>query len=291
VNKLDSGTKISLTVLTWRAPKTLQSSLSSIKELLPFFDELILVCQESDPREMTIGANFGFRIIALEKNIGIQGGMKECFESARNELILFYENDLVLNQSVDKAKSLLTEAAAKLQKQEIDFVKFRFLPGNQNAKGKYFSKYWRVNNNKVRRRISGYLRFQKANRSLGTAIQYIWQKSLDAPGFNRISENFFQTTTQYGKWENRAVLTSKAYFRKLLKFAEANPSSRIVNGSPDLEHPLNCKKNRKWLIKQKSSFLIAVPGLFGHRRHDRAAIDEKWDMVDPVDEGGEVEVS
>ena len=86
-------------------------------------------------------------------------------------------------------------------------------------------------------------------------------------------------------------MTTKTFFRELINYAELHPTSRTVNGTPDLEHPLNCKKNRAWFKSLDAKMLVAIPGIFGHRRYDRAAKDEKWNMVDPKDEGGPVEIS
>lgn len=67
-------------------------------------------------------------------------------------------------------------------------------------------------------------------------------------------------------WSNRAPLYPRRWFlEEIMPFAEANPSSRTVNGNQDLEKELNC---RWW---QKRSYRIGVcdHGIFAHNRLDR----------------------
>lgn len=288
---MNSAPKITLAVLTWKAPKTLESSLESISSLLPIFAEKILVCQESDPREIEIGNKYGFRVIALEKNVGIQNGMKHCFEEAANSIVLFYENDLNLRVDPAVATRVIYKGAEALAGSEVDFVKLRYLPGNKTTKGKLFDKYWTITGGKLKKKLPAYLRPKKADLLLSGALLYLTEHNVSAPGFNPRHEDFLLSTTALNKWENRAVLTTKKFFNILIDFAENNPTARTVNGTPDLEHPLNCKQNRKWFLSLEAKLLIAVPGVFGHRRYDRSEDDEKWGMVDPADDGGDVSIS
>lgn len=278
-------------MLTWKAPRTLESSLESISSILPVFSEKILVCQESDPREIEIGKKYGFRVVALQKNVGIQNGMKRCFQEAVNSTVLFYENDLNLRVDPEIAARIIHNGAEALAKSQVDFVKLRYLPGNKTIKGKLFDKYWTINGGKLKKRLLAYLRPKKADLLLSGALLYLSENNVSAPGFTPYDDDFLLSTSAMNKWENRAVLTTKEFFDKLIDFAENNPTARTVNGTPDLEHPLNCKQNRKWFLTLEAKLLIAVPGVFGHRRYDRSVDDEKWEMVCPADDGGDVSVS
>ena len=282
---------ITLTILTWKAPKTLQSSLESLEPLFDTFSDRVLICQESDHREISIGKRFGFRIIELPENVGIQNGIKTCFESAQTELVLFLENDLQLRQEPIKAKRMLATASEYLNSSKCDFVKFRFLPERRTNCGARFDKFWKLSGRQIKRRFLGYLRFKRANWELSTSVKLMDEKSAYPKGFKRISDDFILSSTKYNKWENLGLFSTKTFMSKVFDFAESNPTTRSINGKPDLEHPLNCKANRYWLMGNEFKLLISTPGLFGHRRHDRSAEDEKWQMVDPLDEGGEVEIS
>lgn len=283
--------KITLAILTWKAPKTLQASLESIEQLLPIFNEKILICQESDPREIIIGKQFGFDTIALKDNIGIQNGMKCCFESSKNELVLFYENDLNLRTTTQEAKEVIQEAATAIEREEVAFAKLRYLYGNTSLKSKNFEAYWKIKEGILKKRILSYFRPNKAAAVLSTSIPHLHSQGITPTGYEKFSENFLLGSSVSNKWENLAVMTTKTFFSGLINFAESNPTSRSINGSPDLEHPLNCRKNRSWYKSLDAKVLIAIPGLFGHRRYDRTENDEKWDMVDPKDEGGCVDIS
>lgn len=282
---------ITLAVLTWKAPKSLRSCLESVEPILHLFDDKLLVCQEGDPREIQIGEEFGFRTVKLEHNVGIQEGISKCFTSAKTEIVLFLENDLQLRVSPEDATRYLSFAVKNLNAAECDFVKLRFLPERRSSTSKAFHRYWRINSSEITRRFMGALRPKKANWELSTSTRIMYEKSLLAEGFQRINQDFLKSTTKYNKWENLGLLTTKKLIHRLVTFANQHPTSRSVNGKPDLEHPLNCSNNRDWLMNQELKLLICTPGMFGHRRYDRAEEDEKWQMVDPLDEGGEVEVS
>ena len=286
-----SKSKVSLAVLTWKSPKTLHACLTSIAPIFDFFDERLIVCQESDPREIEIAEEFGMRIVATKTNLGIQGGLKKCFEEARNELVFFCENDLQLSVPVKRAVTTLSFAADYMMTNDAKCTYLRYLPQSAERRAKDFHKFWRVEGNIVKPRLKARLRPRTARFKLGKASPYIHQERLSCHGFETVSEDFLLTDSSCHPHENRALLAKRSYISTLIDFAEANSTSRQVNGSPDLEHPLNCRQNRDWFINQKFQTLIAVPGVFGHRRYDRDAQDDKWHMVNPVDDGGEVVVS
>jgi len=255
------------------------------------FEEKVLVCQESDPREIAIGESYGFRVIRLPENVGIQDGIKTCFESSSNEQVLFLENDLQLRGDPKSAIRILSEASIHIQTGTCHFAKFRYLPERRAQKSKAFDTYWQIRGNRIVRRLLGYMRRSKANWELSTSIRLMHDIDALPDGFSKISDDFILSTTKFNKWENLGLLTTRSFIKNLIEFAEENPTKRSINGKPDLEHPLNCRQNRDWLMSQQFRVIISTPGLFGHRRYDRAEEDEKWSMVDPHDEGGDVEIS
>lgn len=283
--------KATLAVLTWKSPKTLAACLASIEPLFDFFDERLIVCQEGDPQELKIAESFGMRVIAPEENLGIQGGIKKCFEAARNELVFFCENDLQLRVPKEEAVKIMQFSAEYMDSSEAQCTFLRYRPESADRRIHDFNKYWRIKDGRVTKKLRAYLRPSVASFSLGKAVYFIHKDALDCANFQAIKPGFLLTDSSCIPHENLALFAKKSYVNQLIEFAEANPTNRKVNGSPDLEHPINSRKNRHWFIDNKFKILISCPGVFGHRRYDRHADDEKWNMVNPLDEGGEVVIS
>ena len=279
--------KISLAILTWKAPKTLQHTLQNLEPLLDLFNEKIVICQESDPDEIALAERYGFKPIALETNVGIQYGMKQAFESCSNEQVLFMENDLVLKVSREEAISTIKAISNALTDGSAEFAKLRYLPESTK---KSFKRYWRCIDGRPTRRFMGYLRYRIANFMASDVLHLGVAPGLKTEYLTDVGNGLYATTSEFSKWENRAVLAKRSFFLDtLIPFAESHPTSRNVNGMPDLEHRINSRANRSWWQNAKFRHLIASPGLFGHRRLDRYAKDDKWQTVDPIDDGGPVE--
>lgn len=280
--------KTSLAILTWKAPKTLQHTLQNLEPILDLFDEKIIVCQESDPEEIALARQYGFKAVAVETNVGIQNGMKMAFESCSNELVLFLENDLVLKESREGAKNILTAISNALAEGRAEFAKLRYLP---ESRKKSFTRYWHAVNGYPKRRLLGYLRYRTANLMASDVLHLNLAPDVKSEYLTDIGNGLYATTSEFSKWENLGVFAKRSFFLEaLIPFAEAHPTSRNVNGKPDLEHRINSRTNRWWWRSSKFKHLIAAPGVFGHRRLDRYAEDDKWHTVDPADEGGPVEM-
>jgi len=280
--------KTSLAMLTWKAPKTLQHTLQNLEPILDFFDEKIIVCQENDPEEIALARQYGFMAVPLDTNVGIQHGMKLAFESCSNELVLFLENDLVLKAGRDETRKILTTIGTELAEGRAEFAKLRYLP---ESRKKTFRRYWCLSRGRPRRRMLGYIRYGAANSMAADVLHFEVAPGKDFSYLADLGNGVYQTFSRYSKWENLAVFARKSFFlNTLIPFAESHPTSRMVNGHPDLEHRINSKKNKSWWRGSNFKILIATPGLFGHRRLDRWAGDDKWLTADPADDGGPVEM-
>lgn len=263
---------ITLSVLTWKAPLTLEKTLRSLEPILPLFSERLVICQESDLAEIKLADQFGFRAVATEKNSGIQNGLKLAVSAATNDLVLVLENDANYVGGSSNF-SELCEVLDKMMSMPIDHIRLGQL---ENPPSKRFYKFWR-NQMPPARRFIGYLRWNLANtrKYEALALPKI-RTTASLSGFKKLSDSFWVTTSKYTTWTNRSFLTRKKFFLdQLVPFAEEHPTSRLINGYPDLEHPINCSKNRNWWRAQNFSIGISVPGIFGHSRYDRNEMDEK----------------
>lgn len=263
---------VTLSVLTWKSPVTLQQTLESLTPILPLFTERLVVCQESDPEEIELAMQMGFRVVPTETNIGIQNGLKKAVSAAKNEFVLVLENDANYTAG-DPGVLALQEALAQITTTPIDHIRLGEL--NKTPSKKY-SKFW-TSKTPPFRRFFGFLRWNLANTHKHEALSMTFENEVKSfPGFTKVSDSFWLSTSKYVTWTNRSFLTRKSFFLgKLIPFAETHPTSRLINGYPDLEHPINCRRNRYWWCAQKFSIGISVPGLFGHSRYDRTPEDEK----------------
>ena len=265
---------ITLSILTWRAPITLQRTLETLAPILPLFEQHLVVCQESDPEEMDIARRAKFDVIKTHENIGIQNGLKLAVEAASHELVLV----LVLENDAEylggrQGAAVLEETFLQMQKYQIDHIQLGRL---DRSVPRRYVRFWGTQF-PPKRQITGYVRYKMANSLKRGALslpQIAAAKSF--PGYLKITNSLWQTTPQYVKWNNRSFLTRKNFFLgNLVPFAESHPTSRLINGHADLEHPINCYRNRYWWRSQSFSIGVSVPGLFGHQRHDRTLEDDK----------------
>lgn len=251
---------------------TLQRTLASLQSILPLFNERLVICQESDPAEMACARQMGFKPIPTRENVGIQNGLKLAVSEAQNDLVLVLENDAEYMGGEDGIR-ILREALCQMMTTSVDHIRLGRLDERPSQR---YSKFWGLQS-RPRRTVIGYLQWHLANirKYEILSLPDINPDEMSCE-FTRVSDSFWQTTSKYVGWTNRSFLTRKAFFlNQLLPFAEAHPTSRLINGQPDLEHPINCLQNRYWWRSQKFSIGIVRRGLFGHVRHDRNSDDEK----------------
>lgn len=148
----------SLSVLTWKAPQTLGKTLESLEPLHELFSERIVICQESDPREMKLAARHGFHAVAVPHNVGIQEGLALAVEKAASDLVLVLENDC--NYVGGEAGKVQLQTCLSLFKTHcFDVVKLGELPTIPRTK---YMKYW-GSQFPPKRTLLGMLRRNEAN--------------------------------------------------------------------------------------------------------------------------------
>jgi hypothetical protein len=262
---------VTLSILTWKAPVTLQRTLASLTPILPLFAERLVICQEGDAAEIALAQQFGFRPVVTECNVGIQNGLKLAVSSAANEFALVLENDAEYLGG-ENGVAALNEALTRITTTDLDHVRLGLL----DHPNRHYVSFW-GHALPPKRRFLGFLRRRLADLHL---FQMLWFPESEllarVRGFVKVSDSLWLTDSSFVRWNNRSFLTRKSFFLgKLIPFAEARPTSRLVNGYPDLEHPINCRKNRNWWPRQRFRVGILRPGLFGHVRHDRPGNDQK----------------
>src|SRR5512139_1147887 len=268
----------SLSVLTWKSPDTLRRTLESLMPLAEVFCERIVICQENDPREVELARQYGYRPVTTPHNVGIQEGLALAVSEATSSVVLVLENDC---NYVGGPAGLdtLRECLALFQDPRMCVVKLRELPARPR---KHYMKYW-GERFPPRRTLIGMLRRKEADSCKAEAIEFENFDPGEVAEIEKISDTVFLTTSQYVSWTNRAFLVSRPFFLgTLLPFARSHPTSRLVNGYPDLEYAVNSPSNRTWWRNSKFKVGLIKPGLFGHRRYDRPDTDEKWNTGEKV---------
>jgi hypothetical protein len=218
-----------------------------------------------------MATQYGYRPIAIPYNAGIQEGLALAVEKSTTQLVLVLENDCNYIGG-ESGKAQLETCLSLLKEHRIDVIKLGELPAHPRKK---CMKYW-GNTFPPKRTLLGMLRWNEANLYKGEIIAFAEFEKSAVPKIEKLADHVFLTSSRHAVWTNRAFLVSKDFFLgRLLPFARSNPTSRLVNGLPDLEHAINSPTNRKWW--RSSSFRIGLvkPGLFGHRRYDRPPMDEK----------------
>lgn len=246
--------------------------MSPIREL---FGEGLVVCQEGDPEEIAISKRYGYRPVATEKNLGIQGGVARAIEIAAHDIVLFVENDW---RYLNPASEIITNVFEAFRTCNLDLVKL-FLPLNLPRK---FTRYWH-SRLPLRRKSLGVLRWKEANAYKAEAIRFVDTNSLCSDYLTPVSKELWLTDSRFIKWSNNPFIVKKRVFLdSILPFANQNPTAKLINGFPDLEVPINCVRNRWWWRKQQFRIGIVKDNLFTHERFDRPKGDEKWVVGTPL---------
>lgn len=263
---------VTLSILTWKAPQTLQRTLASLAPVQDLFSHRLVVCQEGDPDEIGIAERYGFKPVPTERNVGIQEGLALTVESAPTDIVLAMENDCAYLGGAE-GKASLAGVIDAFVREGLDVVKLGELPPEPRPR---YTRYWGMTS-PPRRTLLGMVRWKDAN---GCKAEALTLKDFDVrqvTELTKISDTLYATTSRYIGWTNRAFLVRKPFFLDtILPFARAHPGAKRVNGTPDLEYPLNCPANRGWWRGKDFQVGVTRPGFFGHQRVDRPKDDEKF---------------
>ena len=271
-------TTASLSILTWKAPKTLEATLKSLIPIADAFGDRLIVCQEGDTDEVKIANLYGYRAEVTQNNLGILGGLKEAVTQAKHSSVLLLENDAHFIGDANDA-STLDYIASRLHNGEISFA--CLMDRHNGPRPRYF-KYWK-DSWPPKPTVMGRVRPSIAKSVKADSIAMMKDNEADYDFAKFIAPNMWETSSKFYAWSNRAKFVSKSFFLKqLLPFAESHPTNRTVNGLMDLEHQINAPRQRHWYRNQDFPALVHQAGLFGHARHDRPDNDEKWETGIPI---------
>lgn len=260
-----------LAVLSWKAPNTLRSTLEALTPIFGLFTERFVLCQEGDPEEMEIARTFGFTPVATDRNLGIQEGLARCAELPSTEIVMVMECDCKLEDSAN-APAIIARCISLLEKENLQAIQLQTRPEQPTSR---YWRYWKPGF-PLRPTLVGRLRREAGIARLNEAVCLPDFPTDGLEDITPLGEGIFVARSNTVNWCNRSFLTTKTFFLgSLLRFAREHPTTRKVNGLPDLEHPINCPQNRAWWRGEKFRVGILYPGLFGHHRLERPKDDEK----------------
>lgn len=263
-----SGGTVGLALMSWRGGDVLRRTLESYRQadLFPLFDRVLLLFQDPGGDDQQIAEEFNLPCIATP-NVGIENGIRLLAENLDTDYILLLENDCPLIEPREEVIKQLTLARKRLTLSQVDVyrLRHRWQPGEKfNTVDKY-KQYHLLPGEapSLPKKLRRMLRPDKYRRLIGTA-PYVHENPSHpdyAPYLKIQPEGDIIVSSKVLNWTNQSVLLKRKFLLQLLDYAKAHPSSRDVNGFPDLEKPLNCR----WWRQQ--DFKIAINlGLFTHKR-------------------------
>lgn len=281
---------ISVGILSFRAPKTIGSTLNNYKknDFFKLFSSISIFFQGSSEKFLEedkkiadkykeYSVNSKFR----EENLGIQEGMYWVINNLNTEYVLYLENDQPLITNIENCEIILEKSLQYLESNKLDLVRLRsrFNAGEQfcdvnkytslydtNCIDERFNEFEKISKrNKLFKKINRFFRPNKKIKMIGRSV-YIekYPEKLFPKYIKKLDDNFYSVDSQCIAWTNQPFLIKKDLFLKIITWCKNNPS-KPINGFQAMEPNLN-RKN--WWAKQH--FKVGVHnGIFTHKRLDR----------------------
>ncbi len=268
-----SPSSLGLSLLSWKAPKTLAATLAALpSEFLDLFEDKVIYFQEISSKDRELAEQYGFRYEGNDANVGIREGIKQAVLANQCEQVLFLENDVCFNQELDSAITQLKTAHQALVDGIVPVVRLRHRqePGQAYPAIAKYKNYWgdAATQNSTKLKLKRLLRPTKARKLIGQAVMVLDhpEQHFDARDIQLQEQNYYTVNTAVLPWTNQSILLQKEWFlNTLIPIAEASKTKRHVNGFPDLEKELNSA----WWRQQTFRMGVSNPGIFTHHRLDR----------------------
>ncbi len=209
---MNQSLPLSICILSWKNEITLENTLKSYKKngLLDVSDDITILFQEVSMEDIKIAEKYGVQHIDLKENIGIGKGIIKLLENAKNNLVLFLENDWELVEDKTTTLQQLTQGVELLQN-GYDVVRFRSRkkPGHPlhslRHKGNELDYYddWHL----------------CTSPHLLESLHWL-DPAKEFPDKIQMQNGFFVTTSRWANWTNNPfMLNKKFYLEKLTPFA------------------------------------------------------------------------
>ncbi|MAP24826.1 MAG: hypothetical protein CMM87_04765 [Rickettsiales bacterium] len=253
---------LSIGILSWRRPSLLRANLSLIKDAkIDLYTDLFVIAQQANNSHEEICRYYNIPLKPFKDNLGIAGGIKRVFEQSKNENVLHLEEDIIISRNPQEVLNTIETAYTALTTKKADVCFLRDLenPGNNFDMTKY-QKMWKVGETNLCPTLKGKIRPSKAKKTKGLGLYdpLLSQDKKDI--IFKKSPLGYQLSSKNLNWTNQAFMTSKKFmFETILPYVYEKPTTRLVNGYPDIERSLN---SRWW--RKKNFKLLHTNGCFTH---------------------------
>ena len=118
---------ISIGILAWRTPATLENTLSSYQEtgLLEAVGSACVFLNEATDDDIAIAKKFGLEYIASEENVGIGPALARLVHSAKKQCFMFLEGDWLCVETKQTVTARLNVGLRLLQDGTANTVRYR----------------------------------------------------------------------------------------------------------------------------------------------------------------------
>ena len=259
-----TGARPGLGLLCWKNYNTFARALESYERagLFDLVGETLVWFQEIDDEARALASRFGLPCDGSPDNRGILGGFKALAGAMTSDVLLLLENDLPLIEPQAEAARQIALATRAVRAGDVQVFRLRHTaePGQKFNTLEQSRRYHGAGLAPLIRRT---LRPGKARRLAGTSLYAEPLPELAFPDLvTRMPEGWLKISAACLPWTNQSIMVRRDFFLEtIIAGAQARPSSRTVNGFPDIEKEWNTPRWRAsgWTIG-------ADTGLFTHLR-------------------------
>lgn len=191
--------KLSIGILSWNKPEILDYTLSTYGDLLQLSDNVVILFQECDHKDIYVAEKYNLEYIEKATNIGIGEGFLTLAKSLRYDNILLLENDWSIYDIFNSKNSVIDEINSSidlLQSNKADVVRLRS------------------------RVVPGYplytLQYEGRELDLSTHLLDCihWQSDPEKlfPDKITYSDGYYHTTSRYGNFTNNPCMYRKQFY-------------------------------------------------------------------------------
>ncbi len=283
------STNLSIAILGWKSPVTTRHSLETYEKakLYDCCDEFFIYYNQYSDADKALGEEMGVRTCGGPENLGNWGGQKKILETAKNDIVLFLENDHPAVTTPEETRHWIEGAVELIRSGKADMVQLR----NRNLLGRAYGfgrkpfRYYYVHelnpafadyvksaadipadydHDTLLRKIRRFLSPGKALRRSISALYLEKHPERILPKYIRREGDFLIVDSAILNFSESPFMTSRAFYNRLSGWAEKHPRHRTILGLQNLEYILNCR----WWRKQHFRIAVCETGVFGHERKD-----------------------
>lgn len=236
--------ELTIGILTWRTPVTLENTLASYRKsgLLEMVGETIIFINECHPNDIRIAEEYGLKILSSDTNIGIGRALSRIVSETKNPYFLFLENDWLCVENQDVVAKRLQSGLRLIKENNVDVLRYR----HRTKFGQPLYSMRSYQNNEIPDGLEYLLDAVHWIKEPEKAFpQQITKKKIDY-------ENWFFTSSANANFTNNPCLYNKGFFEKNVLSKSAGPGIAL---EVDLQ---------RWWKDQK--FQVAQgEGLFEHK--------------------------